>query len=324
MPLNTTANIPYRNSFLDRTLLERALPNLVHDRFAMIKDLPLNNSNIIKFRKYAALEPNTTALTAGVTPEGKLAVVTDISTTVRQYGDYMIADDFTLDTSEDPVLIEFAEVLGEQAGQSLDLIIREVLHAGTNVRYADVTAPKTNDERGEVVAADVLSAGEIRLAIWTLKMQNAKRITQMVSADRGYATTPVAAAYVGIVHPTTGLNLKSVVGFEPIEKYAAQTNPLPGEIGKFEEVRFIETTFGKVFEGEGGGDIDVYSTLFLGMNAYGVSRLSGRAMENIVKAVGSAGANDPLNQRGTTGWKATMGVTRLQEFFMLRVEHANA
>lgn len=324
MPLNTTANIPYPvNTYYDRQLLSRALPLLLHDRFAQVRDLPMHNTDTIKFRKYNALSANTTPLTPGVTPEGKQLSVTDVTTQIKQYGDYITVDDFTLDTSIDPILMEAAEVLGEQAGQSLDLIIREVLHAGTNIRYADVTAPKANDERTDITTGDKLLADEIRLAVWTLKMQNAKRITKIVSADRGYNTTPVASAYVAMVHPTTTLNLRSVSGFEPVEKYYQNSQPLPGEVGKFEEVRFVETTNAKVFEDGGNGGIDVYSTLFLGMDAYGVSRLSGRAMENIVKPVGSGGTEDPLNQRGTSGWKATMGVTRLQEMFMVRVEHSN-
>jgi N4-gp56 family major capsid protein len=53
-----------------------------------------------------------------------------------------------------------------------------------------------------------------------------------------------------------------------------------------------------------------------------VSRISGRSLQNIVKAVGSAGTADPLNQRGTSGWKASLAAKILQQLFMVRLEHA--
>jgi N4-gp56 family major capsid protein len=97
---------------------------------------------------------------------------------------------------------------------------------------------------------------------------------------------------------------------------------MPGEVGKLLEVRFVETTFAKKFTGEGSGSIDVYGTLILAKNAYGVSRISGEAIQNIVKSLGSAGTADPLNQRATSGWKASLAAIRLNEAFMLRIEHA--
>jgi N4-gp56 family major capsid protein len=45
-------------------------------------------------------------------------------------------------------------------------------------------------------------------------------------------------------------------------------------------------------------------------------------MKNIIKPLGSAGSADPLDQRQTSGWKATHAVTRLNEAFAVRIEHA--
>ena len=46
-------------------------------------------------------------------------------------------------------------------------------------------------------------------------------------------------------------------------------------------------------------DIDVYATIIFGSDAYGTTRISGEAMKNIVKPLGSAGTADPLDQRAT-------------------------
>lgn len=71
------------NNFLDRTLLTRAYPHFVHALWAQVKDIPKNNSPVIKFRKYTSLSAATTALTEGVTPTGSSLSITDITATVK-------------------------------------------------------------------------------------------------------------------------------------------------------------------------------------------------------------------------------------------------
>ena len=65
-----------------------------------------------------------------------------------------------------------------------------------------------------------------------------------------------------------------------------------------------------------------YYALILASEYYGISRISGEAMKNIVKPLGSAGSADALDQRSTSGWKATFVTTRLNENFCVRIEHA--
>lgn len=67
----------------------------------------------------------------------------------------------------------------------------------------------------------------------------------------------------------------------------------------------------------------VYSTLLLGSNAYGTTEVQGMGLQHIVKQRGSGGTTDPLNQRSTTGWKATKVAERLVEEFMIRIEHSS-
>ena len=79
-----------------------------------------------------------------------------------------------------------------------------------------------------------------------------------------------------------------------------------------------------IYPGEGGkAGRDVYSTLILGADAYGVTELEGGGMQHIVKQLGSSGAADPLNQRATAGWKLTKVAERLVEQYMVRIESAS-
>lgn len=79
-----------------------------------------------------------------------------------------------------------------------------------------------------------------------------------------------------------------------------------------------------MYPGEAGAaGRDVYSTLIVGMDAYGVTELTGGGLETIVKQLGSSGTADPLNQRATTGWKATKTAEILVDTYMVRVETAS-
>lgn len=75
----------------------------------------------------------------------------------------------------------------------------------------------------------------------------------------------------------------------------------------------------KIYPGEGGiGGTPVYSTVIVGKNAFGTA--GDRTVEIINKSLGSAGTGDPLNQRGTVGWKAYRFFKILEQTKMLRIE----
>ena len=75
----------------------------------------------------------------------------------------------------------------------------------------------------------------------------------------------------------------------------------------------------KIYPGEGGvGGTPVYSTVIIGKNAFGTA--GDRSVEIINKSLGSAGTSDPLNQRGTVGWKSYRFFKILEQTKMLRIE----
>ncbi len=76
-----------------------------------------------------------------------------------------------------------------------------------------------------------------------------------------------------------------------------------------------------IYPGEAGAKgRDVYATLIMGANAYGVTEITGGGLQHIVKQLGSAGTADPLNQRATVGWKAYKTAERLIEQYLVRIE----
>src|SRR3990167_11055151 len=74
------------NSYFHSQLLVRAYPHFVHMMWAQVKDVPRNNTNAIRFRRYTNLTVATTALTEGVTPSADQLAITNVDATVLQYG----------------------------------------------------------------------------------------------------------------------------------------------------------------------------------------------------------------------------------------------
>lgn len=306
--MNTTGTVgisPEFQTFYDRTLLKRLRQNYVHRQFSQKKPLPKNNGKVIQFRRFGDLEPALTPLTEGVTPDGVEAAVTEITATVAQYGRYLTFSDLVSMTALDPSLVEYAEVLGDNAGETLDILTRDELAAGTNVIYAN---GKT--ERVAISAADKLTTVEIRKARRFLKKNKVRPV------KGGY--------YIAFVSPDAVYDLQDDPKWEDAQKYGASAGGLfTGEIGRIFGVRFIETPNAKVFTGEGATGADVYATIVIGADAYGEVDIDGSGnVKNIVKGLGSAGSADPLDQRQTTGWKvAAWTVKRLQELAIVRIEH---
>ena len=296
-------------TFYSDYLIDMAEPNLVHDQFGQKHPIPKNGGKIIEFRKYDSLPKALTPLTEGVTPNGQKLSMSVITSNVQQYGGYIELSDILLLTAIDNNLVQATKLLGSQAGRTLDTITREVLNGGTNVQYAEGQVTARNAlVGGQASGNHYLTVDAVRRAVRFLKVMNAPKIN---------------GSYVGIIHPDVSYDLMSDPKWVNVKTYSDPDGIYEGEIGKIEGVRFVETSEAKVFEGAGASGVDVYSTLILGADAYGVTEITGGGLEHIVKQLGSAGTADPLNQRATAGWKATKTAERLVEQYMVRIETAS-
>ena len=315
---------PGVQAFYDRNLLTRAQPNDVHGRFGQKRPVPKNSGNQIKFRRYSQLAAATTALVEGVTPSGSALSVTDVTSTLLQYGDFVTLTDMVSMTNQDPVVTEATDVLGDQAGTTIDIVRRDVLVAGSNVAYASGVADRLS-------LINKLTAADLDKAIRFLKNQNAKYMKEGIPASEKIGTSSVRKSFVGIVHPDVEFDLESITGYKSVSDYGSQEGLIEDEIGAYKNIRFVTSTNCKIwtnattattagYKATGGGSNDVYATLIIAAEAYGLSPLSGEAMSTYVKPLGSAGAADPLNQRSTVGWKATTITTILNQAWMLRLE----
>ena len=311
MALQTTASAGLSDemkTFYDRQLLTRTVPLLVHAKFAQKKNIPVHGGRIIEFRKFSGLAVATTPLAEGTLFTNlKDLTVTATTATVAQYGDAVGFSDLVSTTTIDPLLKETTDILAEQAGETIDELVRDTIVAGTNVLYSTVSV---NTARTDLASTDIITAADVALMALTMKLNRAKKID-------GF--------YQAIIHPRVSYDLMRTTEWRDNNNYNQTGRTLSGELGNLHGIKFWETDKAKVFTDAGVTTTDVYVTMILGAEAFGVVNLAGgHNLQTIFKPLGSAGSADPLNQQSTMGWKATFGTKRLQEAFMLRYECATS
>lgn len=319
--MNTTAQIRASvDAFYSRKLLLRLMAANLHGLFAQQRDIPQHSgTKVIRFRRYDSLLPATTPLVQGQNPAGAIVSSTDISVEIQTYGNYIpVAEEVDWMTVNGE-LTELSEMLEDNAAETLDLLTREVLNSGTNVYYGgNATTRATVDSTDKVDTALLI---EIAL---DLKNAKAKKLKRFASTNDDVDTLNMRETYVGIVAPEVTEDLRGLTGWIDREKYP-HSNTLelmPEEVGKWGDFRFVETVNAKKFEGEGASGINVYSMIFLGQEAYGQSRITGKGIQMVMNPIGSAGAADALHRFGTMGWKSTFAAIRLNESWMARAEVA--
>ncbi|MBR0303655.1 MAG: N4-gp56 family major capsid protein [Clostridia bacterium] len=224
-------------TFYDKTLITLAGANLVHEQFGQKRPIPAGSGKTIEFRRFSSLPKALTPITEGVTPAGNKLSVSTVTATVDQYGDYIEQTDLLELTSVDNTIVETTKKLAEQAGKTIDTVVREVINAGTNVLYCPAVSGSTVPDvtsRADVTSACKLRVRDVFRAAAELKAMNAPKID---------------GCYAAIIHPYVAYDLMQEAGDEWIDitKYTTPDNILTGEIGKLAGIRFVESSEAKIF-----------------------------------------------------------------------------
>ena len=208
-----------------------------------------------------------------------------------------------------------ANLIGYNAGDSLDQVVREVLAAGTNVAYGGGGSSDPSS-RVTVAAEDIIEANDIRKQTAALRAAN-------VATFNGY--------YMGYIHPDVSYDLRRETGNASwnAPHVAVDTqNIYNGEIGTFESVRFIETPRAKVFTDASNGTsttgaVDVYCTHIMGRQALAkaYSQIDGNG---VVPKVVRGPVVDSLMRFNPIGWYWLGGYGRFREASLRRIESSSS
>lgn len=291
--------------YYDRTLLERMKPNMPFLKYGQKRPIPKNHGKTISFRKFHSLEPATTPLTEGQPPVAKDLTVTEITATIKQYGDVVEVTDVLESTAIDPVITETVEIEGEQAGETLNIIARDELLNTTSVYNVGGGV-----EEDEITESNILTSDDVLKVQTIFKRSNIKPVS--------------GKYYLWFLSPEQAADIMRDPLWRDVSKYGHNAKDIEdGEIGRLHGFKFIDTTMVEPKENASG--VNVYSGVAFGKNAYGITDVeNGSKPKTIIKLCkdDDSDRSDPLNQKSTIGWKAMFTPVRLNDLGLIRVNSA--
>ncbi len=238
-----------------------------------------------------------------------------VTVTLAEYGNAVVTTAKLRGTSFLDVDVSAANIIGYNAGDSIDQVVREVLAGGTNVVYATGGAT-TPSSRTTVAAEDIVSADDVRKVVAQLRAAN-------VATFNG--------TYMGYIHPDVSYDFRSATDAAAWRTPANYVNPAGiynGEIGQFESVRFVETARAKVFtnasDGSGStGTVDVYCTHIMGRQAL-AKAYSTQDGNGATPKIVRGNVTDVLMRLQPLGWYWLGGYGRFREASLRRIESSSS
>lgn len=251
----------------------------------------------------------------GVTPTPDSITPYDVTTVLEQYGCLYGYTDKVANLYEDNIPEEMATLVGERMTFVNEMIVYGALRSATNQFFGG-----TGTTRATVNGAITLPL--LRRIAKNLQANHGRPVNKMLKASQNYDTSAVSEGYM--VYCSTDLepDIRDLLGFTPIEKYATGT-PMANEIGKCERFRFITSpdfpalldagatvASAPSLQSQSGTNIDVYQFIVTAQDAWSQIALRGLGSMFIADLPTSVSSKtDPFGQRGYAGamwWKAVM------------------
>lgn len=296
--------------FYQRAMLERLIDNVVFMNYGKKQNVPKRAGATTSFRRLELPTLSTNAIVEGTTPDGLDLTINKVTATVKQYGAWTKVSDFLDLTGLDPIITETAQMFGDHAGLSMDQVVRDIVAAGTNVKYANGKASRVT-----VAAADKITAADI-IKLRTIMVKNNVKQIKLPNGGKGY---------VQFTHPEVIANIMALAEWKDQNTYVDVKNREQGIAGQMYGIYFLEANTAPVFTGAGAAAIDVYGSIVIGEGAFGIPDVQGSSKPDIIVKNASGDSSDtsnPLNLYSTVAWKSAFTAVRLNEKCILRYESA--
>lgn len=241
-------------------------PELIYEACVSVDSTPSTHrgsSHNWNFFNDMAVQDTPLSETTDVTPVA-LADATR-TVTIDEYGAAIETSGFLRGTSYMEVNPIVWEIIGYNAGLSVDTIYRNRLESASsttdggvaNVVFSDAGAPDLTGPQNSLTAGDIFSANIIRFVTAELRGDNVR---------------PFGATYKGIIHPDVAYDLYSAAPNNNWADPHIHVDPSGiylNVVGTFGGVMWMESPRASLFADAGAGNFDVYGTYVLGVEAFG-------------------------------------------------------
>ena len=206
----------------------------------------------VAFTIFTEMADATTPLTETSDVTAVAMADSQVSVTLVEYGNAINTTAKLRGTSFLDVDAVAANLIGYNAGSSMDTVAANILKAATNVIWGGggATTPTSN---ATVESSDILEANDIRVATAQLRKANAQTFNGM---------------YMAFIHPDVSYDLRRETGaasWRDPHVYQNIGQIYNGEIGAFEAVRFVETPRAPLdLTGGSASTVDLYQTIIMG------------------------------------------------------------
>lgn len=279
----------------------KAMPNMRFFQFASVKtELGVQPGLTISMMTYDNLALGGT-LTEGVPMVGKALSNSMKSITVAEKGNAVKVSELLLQSSFDDIMATATTLLARDYATVLDLELRDKALSNATVIFGRKTGAEKIKQRSEITTANPLTVATVKDGVEILATNNAPKF------EGNY--------YICFVHPHQSRDLRDDNAWINASNYGNPTQLFTGEIGRIDDVRFIETTL--MCNGAAGeddpayksalkaGTVPVYQSVLFGENYYGIA--FGLPMELRDEPPKDFGREHGL------AWYAIWGVDLLQE-----------
>lgn len=316
MAYTQTSSLSVDQAAFDRLAYFALRSELLFDAAADV--MPTNQSmpgSSVAFTIFNDLAAATSTLSETTDVTAPALSDSQVTVTLNEYGNAVITTAKLRGTSFLSVDAAAANIVGFNAGDSIDQVVRDVLAGGSNVIYGG-GGSTTPSSRTTVEASDIIEANDVR------------KVTAQL---RGANVATFNGLYMGYIHPDVAYDLRRETGaasWRDPHVYQDTANIYNGEIGAFEGVRFIETPRAKVFEnasdGSGStGTIEVYCTHVMGRQALAKAHSIVDGNGPLPKIVRGP-VVDTLQRLQPIGWYWLGGYGRFREASLRRIESASS
>ena len=321
----TTTNWGTIAAKLEKQALKHAQPTLVLSMGAKKFSMPQNDTKTLRCRRAVPYAAATTALTEGTAPTATALDYVEVDLDLLQYGAFTRVTDILVDLHTTPVLSDINQLNAEQAAKTKESLLWGILQGATVTYWSGGSSTVSVDES--------ISVSLQHKAVRTLNANKAKKFTSIVTGGVKQGTFPVEASYIAFAHTDLESDIRSMNGFVPVSRYGSQKPVHEMELGTVDSVRYVlsadlspQLAAGAAVAATGlisaaSANVDVYSVVFVGMDAYGCLNLAGKGVFTpVVVPVGQPSISDPLGQQGSVGWKMYSAETILNSDWIVVVE----
>lgn len=286
-----------------RKTLEFAKPKLVYPQFGTPDMVLRRKGQTASWLKHDKLAIPSSVLADSPTWSPETVTDSTVTATLELWGNGVTLLEALKETSFLQLEMEYKKLIGQNAGETINQKVRDVIIAGTTVGYANSAVARQN-----MVSTDTIDLDDILDNVQTLEVNDAPMIGD---------------EYIAIISPYVKTRLMKDTAFREATRYLAKDNSLfTGEVANIDGVRFVRTSTAPTVTDSGSNNSisNIEQTLIIGEGAYGVARLLPGDFDVVVTPPGGHG--DEYKVKTAIAWKAYLKAVILQQSRMVRLESA--